>query len=131
MISRDTPSSSTATPKLLIFAISLTPMMLMIVANTTSPSARMMAFCAPPGVDVRPASSVPPTSWNAVETCGRMIWYATATAAAVTIAPMIMIQPASHDVAGLAICLDHWYTEPASGNCPPARRSTAPRRLGR
>ena len=27
-----------------------------------------------------------------------MIWYATATAAAVTIAPMIIIQPAIHDV---------------------------------
>jgi hypothetical protein len=33
-------------------------------------------------------------------------------------APMIMIQPASHDVAGFAICLAHWYTEPASGNWP-------------
>jgi hypothetical protein len=74
MISRMTADSSTATPKLLIFAISLTPMTFTIVANTTSTRASRMAFCAPPGVDVSPASASLPTSWNAVETCGRMIW---------------------------------------------------------
>ena len=78
----------------------------------------MIAFFAPAGVAVWPTSAEPPTISKAAETCGRMIWYATATAAAVTIAPMLMIQPAIHEVVGRAICFDHWYTEPASGYWP-------------
>ena len=35
-----------------------------------------------------------------------------------TIEPTVRIQPPKKEVNGLAICLDHWYTEPASGNCP-------------
>ena len=35
-----------------------------------------------------------------------------------TIAPIAMIQPDIQEVTGRAICLDHWYTEPASGNWP-------------
>jgi hypothetical protein len=53
-----------------------------------------------------------------VVTCGSTTCQATATAATVTIEPMIRIQPVIHDVKSDPIRLDHWYTEPASGNCP-------------
>jgi hypothetical protein len=31
---------------------------------------------------------------------------------------MIRIQPVIHETKSVPIRLDHWYTEPASGNCP-------------
>ena len=109
--------------------MTLTPMMFTTVVNTISARASTMAFCAPAGVLVRPASEEPPTISKPSETCGRITWYATATAAAVTIEPMMMIQPAIQDVAGLATCFAHWYTEPANGNCPASsakQSATAP-----
>ena len=35
-----------------------------------------------------------------------------------TTAPTLRIQPPKNAVNGLATCLAHWYTEPASGYCP-------------
>ena len=32
-----------------------------------------------------------------------------------TIDPTVRIQPPKKEVKGLAICFDHWYTDPASG----------------
>src|SRR5437588_6992079 len=92
--------------------------MLTTVVNTIRPTASSTAFLAPPGVLTTPTSEGPPTNWKRSEICGRITWYATATAPMVTTEPTSMIQPAIHEVNGRAICLDHWYTEPASGNCP-------------
>ena len=50
--------------------------------------------------------------------CGSTTCHATATAATVTIDPMIRIHPVIQDTKSVPIRLDHWYTEPASGNCP-------------
>ena len=74
MISSETPTSSAATPKLLIRAIVLTPTMLMIVVNTTSPAASSSAFLAPSGVDTSPMSAGPPMISNAEEICGATTW---------------------------------------------------------
>ena len=74
MISSVTPTSSAATPKLLIRAIVLTPTMLMTVVNTTRPAASSSAFLAPSGVDTRPMSAGPPMIWNADEICGATTW---------------------------------------------------------
>ena len=35
-----------------------------------------------------------------------------------TIDPTVRIQPPKKEVKGLAICFDHWYTDPASGYWP-------------
>ena len=74
MISSVTPTSSAATPKLLIRAMVLTPTMLMTVVNTTSPAASSSAFLAPSGVDTRPMSAWPPMISNADEICGATTW---------------------------------------------------------
>ena len=62
------------TPMLLMMAISRTPMQFTIVVNTTSPTPRMTAFFAPPGVEYRPASAGVPAISKAVEICGRITW---------------------------------------------------------
>jgi hypothetical protein len=74
MISSDTPTSSAATPKLLIRAITLTPTMLIMVVNMTSTAASSSAFLAPPGVDTRPMSALLPMISNAEEICGATTW---------------------------------------------------------
>ena len=51
-------------------------------------------------------------------TCGNTTCQPTATAATVTIEPMMRIQPVIHDRLSVPIRFDHWYTEPASGNWP-------------
>ncbi len=62
------------TPKLLMIAMTLTPIMLMIVVKTTSSTASTTAFLAPSGVLYEPMSFVPPTISNAPEICGRITW---------------------------------------------------------
>jgi hypothetical protein len=47
-------------------------------------------------------------NWKWTETWGRTTCQATATAATVTIEPMIRIQPVIHDVKSVPIRLDHW-----------------------
>src|ERR1700758_4832998 len=59
MISSVTPTSSAATPKLLIRAMVLTPTMLITVVNTTKPAASSRAFLAPPSVLTRPTLAAP------------------------------------------------------------------------
>ncbi len=53
--------------------------------------------------------------WKWVEIWGRMICQASATAGTVMICAHRYIQPVFHAHAFDASCLDHWYTEPASG----------------
>ena len=74
MISTETPHSSARTPKLLIRAISLTPIMLMMVVNTTRPAASSRAFLAPPGVATWPMSDLLPMISKAAEICGATTW---------------------------------------------------------
>ena len=74
MISSETPISSTMTPKLLIRAISLTPIMLMMVVKTTSIEASSSAFFAPAGVATWPMSAGPPMNSKKAEICGSTTW---------------------------------------------------------
>ena len=74
MISSVTPTSSATTPKLLIRAISLTPIMLMMVVKTTRPAASSSAFLAPSGVVARPMSAGPPMNSKNAEICGSTTW---------------------------------------------------------
>ena len=60
MISSVEPTSSAATPMLLIRAISLTPSMLIVVVITTRIAPSNSAFCAPRLVRNVPASAEPP-----------------------------------------------------------------------
>ena len=57
-------------------------------------------------------------NWKNLLACGRTTCQPTATAATVTIEPMIRIHPVIHETKSVLIRLDHWYTEPASGNWP-------------
>lgn len=66
--------SSVMTPMLLRMDMSRTPMQFTMVVNTTSPTPRMTAFFAPPGVEYRPASAEVPAISKAVEICGRITW---------------------------------------------------------
>src|ERR1700690_1797793 len=70
MMSTVTPHSSAMTPKLLIRAITLTPIMLMMVVNTTRPAASSRAFLAPPGVATSPMSALVPMISKAAEKGG-------------------------------------------------------------
>ena len=74
MISSETPISSAMTPKLLIRAISLTPIMLMMVVKTTRPAASSRAFLAPSGVATWPMSAGPPMNSKNDEICGSTTW---------------------------------------------------------
>ena len=74
MISSVTPTSSAATPKLLIRAMVFTPTMLITVVKTTNPAASSSAFFAPSGVETTPMSAGPPTIWNFDEISGRTTW---------------------------------------------------------
>ena len=87
MISSVEPTSSAATPMLLMRAISLTPSMLIVVVITTRIAPSSSAFCAPPLVRYVPASAELPRNCNLVVIWGSTTCQSTATAAIVTIAP--------------------------------------------
>ncbi len=87
MISSVEPTSSAATPTLLIRDISLTPSMLIVVVIAIRIAPSSSAFCAPALVRYVPASAELPKNWSLVVICGSTTCQSTATAAIVTIAP--------------------------------------------
>ncbi len=88
MISSVEPTSSAATPMLLIRAISLTPSMLIVVVITTRIAPSNSAFCAPRLRQKRAGvggAAEELQAWCVI--CGSTTCQSTATAAIVTIAP--------------------------------------------
>ena len=92
-----TPSSSAATPMLLMNAITRTPSTLMIVVSTMAQQPRKIAFCVELLKTVKPD-----------QICGSTICSAIATADTVTTEPASMAQPANHAPDGLLTFFDHW-----------------------
>lgn len=109
-----TPISSAITPTLLMRDISRTPKALIAVVKRMVTDPRMMAFLA--------GSS---TTWNPDHTWGRITCIAIATAATVTMEPIIIVQPAIQATPRLLTCFDHWYTEPAIGYRAPSSPNTS------
>ena len=109
------PTSSAATPTLLILDSTLTPITLMIVVSVIMTMPSRIAFFAKSGLlnsgklgSGQLALGVHLKTWNRVEIWGRITCQASATAGTVTICAHRYIQPVFHDHALPATCFDHW-----------------------